>query len=68
MKVPHEPVCILRLVVDLDETPPRMPEPHARHAEILGIEVPRLTADIGTARRVISLLDERRFASLAAEL
>lgn len=68
VEVPHEPACILRLVVDLDGAPPRMPEPDARHAEILGVRLPRLTVDAGTAGRVLGLIGARSFASQAAEL
>lgn len=68
VEVPHEPACILRLVVDLDGTPPRMPEPDARHAEILGVRLPRLTVDAGTAGRVLGLVAARSLISQAAEL
>lgn len=54
VEVPHEPACCLRLVIDLDGEPPRMPEPGAGHAEILGVRLPRLAIDAGTARRVLA--------------
>lgn len=68
VEVPHEPACILRLVIDLDEEAPRMPELGARHAEILGVTLPCLTVDARTAGYVIMSKPERTFASAAAEL
>lgn len=68
VEVAHEPGCILRLVVDLDRKPHRMPEPDARHADILGIALPRLEVDAGTAGRVLGLIAARSFASRAARL
>lgn len=68
VEVPHEPACILRLVVDLDPEPPRMPEPDARHTEILGVRLTRLTMDIGSARGLLGLLATRTFASRTTKL
>ncbi|GGK32181.1 HPr kinase/phosphorylase [Salinarimonas ramus] len=42
---PHLPAAIVRLVVDLSETPPeRLPEPSAFETTILGVRLPRLPA------------------------
>ena len=62
VEVPHEPACILRLVVDLDGAPPRMPEPDAQCVDILGVRLPRLRVDAGTAGRVLGLIETRIFA------
>lgn len=41
----HEPACVLRLVVDLDEREPeRMPDPADLETCLLGIVLPRLAA------------------------
>ncbi len=70
--IPHEPACILRLVIDLDGKPPRMPELHARYADVLDIRLPRIKVDPRAAPGVLRLWSEigigRTIASLTAEL
>ncbi len=59
VEVPHEAACILRLVIDLDEAPPRMPATDTRRADILGVSLPRLTVDPNAARRILDLIGTR---------
>ena len=68
VEVPHEPTCILRVVIDLDENAPRMPEPDAGHAEILGVTLPCLRVDRETARRVLGTGRARSVFSSATKL
>ncbi len=42
---PAEEACLLRLVVDLVPAAPRLPEPGAERADLLGISLPRLCLD-----------------------
>ena len=41
----HEPAAILRLVVDLADEPPRMPDPEATIASVEGVALPRITVN-----------------------
>lgn len=52
--VPHEPAAIVRLVVDMQATPPdRLPGPAFGHACLLGVALPRIAAQaVGAAELV----------------
>ncbi|MDB5590754.1 hypothetical protein [Enterovirga sp.] len=52
VRVPHEPACVVSLVVDL-EAPPRLPTAAERRVEIAGIWLPRLAAALPEAEDLI---------------
>jgi hypothetical protein len=41
----HESRVVIRLVVDLGDSPPRWPEDHDHWTELLGVRLPRLVID-----------------------
>jgi serine kinase of HPr protein (carbohydrate metabolism regulator) len=48
-RIPHEPVAVVGLVVDLGQTnSERLPDPLQTHAEVEGIVLPRLAVATGT--------------------
>lgn len=63
---PHLPRALVRLVVDIEDAPERMPEPAGRIAELLGLGLPRLCVrrgDSGAADLALDCLElERRAA------
>lgn len=58
LAVDHEPAAVIRLVVDLVEAPPRLPDDAERETEIEGIRLPRLAlaARSAAAREVLDAL------------
>jgi serine kinase of HPr protein (carbohydrate metabolism regulator) len=53
---PYLPAVVVRLIVDLDEEPARMPEPEDLVARLAGIDLPRLrmTGRAGDERLVLA--------------
>ena len=51
--VPYEPSAVIRLVVDLNEHPPRLPAQDELLTEIAGSVVPRIVVNRALAPRVI---------------
>ena len=50
VRVPYEPACVVRVVVDLTaDEPSRLPDPPECETDLLGVTVPRLTTRLDRA-------------------
>jgi serine kinase of HPr protein (carbohydrate metabolism regulator) len=45
VRVPHEPAAVLRLIVDLADEPPRVPDDDAIKASVEGVPLPKITVN-----------------------
>jgi HPr kinase/phosphorylase len=61
-RLPHEPVAVVSLVIDLGSPAERLPDGAAARTSIEGIELPRLTVAAGeTFSTVVAALTSDRF-------
>lgn len=51
--VAHAPAAVIRLLVDLDPDPPRLPDPASATARLCGIELPRIVVNPAVGRTVL---------------
>jgi serine kinase of HPr protein (carbohydrate metabolism regulator) len=56
VKIAHAEAAIVRLVVDIEAEPPRMPVAQANEAQLEGIVVPRVAAPKGEANQAVTLV------------
>ncbi|WP_375457228.1 HPr kinase/phosphorylase [uncultured Methylobacterium sp.] len=61
------PACVVRLVVDLQEAGPRLPETPASDAAILGIRLPRLAIDRASREAGLAALLVLAAASVSSQ-
>lgn len=60
-EAPHEPACVLALVVDLVDAAPRHPDEAELRTQIMGVSAPRLAiaiSDLGAARVILDRVGE----------
>ena len=55
VRQPHEPAAVVRLVLDLEESPPRYPDERDNGAMLCGVMVPRIRMRAGAVSADIAL-------------